>query len=75
MERQNGEDSSMNNLKRKIVVIGDSNVGKTSIISRFVNNCMPKSKKSTIGALEHSKTYYLEKSSRNLTAVIWDVSG
>ena len=44
---------------RKIVVIGNASVGKTSIVSRFVNNTMPSSKKATIGALEKHFTYYL----------------
>lgn len=36
---------------------------------------MPKSKKATIGALEYQKTYYLEKSSKEITVIVWDVSG
>jgi GTPase SAR1 family protein len=63
------------NALRKVVIIGNAAVGKTSIISRFVNNSMPSSKKATIGALEKTKSYYLDKSGRDLNVVIWDVSG
>lgn len=56
-------------------MIGNASVGKTSIISRFMYDSMPSSKKPTIGALEHNKTYFLEASSRNLNVCVWDVSG
>ena len=45
------------NTVRKVVFLGNMDVGKTSIISRFMYDCMPPTKKSTIGALEHTKTY------------------
>lgn len=60
---------------RKVVFLGDCNVGKTSLISRFVNNSMPNNSGPTVGAAEYSRTYYLNQSSRNLNLEIWDVSG
>eukprot|EP00347_Sterkiella_histriomuscorum_P016517 403352881 len=60
---------------RKIVFLGDQNVGKTSLISRFVSNSMPSHSAPTVGAAEHSRTIYLNQSSRNLNLELWDVSG
>ena len=35
---------------RKVVFLGDANVGKTSLIQRFVNNSMPTNVSPTVGA-------------------------
>ena len=44
---------------RKIVFLGDANVGKSSLIQRFIYNTMPNQGGPTIGAHEHSRTIYL----------------
>jgi Ras-related protein Rab-5C len=60
---------------RKIVVIGDANVGKSSVINRFVYNSHSKNTKSTVGACEHSKTVFINSLNREIRLTIWDVSG
>jgi GTPase SAR1 family protein len=45
------------NTKRKIVIVGDANVGKSSLISRFVYNSVPSKQKNTVGAFQHEKTF------------------
>lgn len=57
----------------KIIIIGDSQVGKTSILKRFVNDIFSTSLRSTIGADFGSKIVNLEGKSINLN--IWDTAG
>lgn len=48
--------------RRKIVVLGDVNVGKTALIHRFCHNGFDSKTKPTVGALDKIKTYYLSES-------------
>ena len=57
----------------KIVVIGDSGVGKTCVSSRLVDNTFKPDEKSTIGA--SFVTTYLPIDGRNIKIVIWDTAG
>ena len=59
---------------RKIVFLGDEYTGKSSLISRFVYNSNKQSQP-TIGAYEHSRSIYLNSSSKNMNLIIWDVAG
>ncbi|KAH3671784.1 hypothetical protein WICMUC_004542 [Wickerhamomyces mucosus] len=66
------------NLKRfgqfKLVLLGDSAVGKSSIVTRFVKNSFDEYRESTIGAAFITKTLDLD----SLTVVkfeIWDTAG
>ncbi len=45
----------------KVVLLGESGVGKTSIISRFINNTFQNNNMSTTGASFAAKTMYFEK--------------
>lgn len=60
---------------RKIVLLGNSGVGKTSIIRRFVYNANPGKQKPTVGAQEHTKQIYIQQHSAQINVQIWDVSG
>lgn len=67
-------DSSKNyQLLFKIILIGDSGIGKTSIINRYVNNMFTDKYLCTIGVDFMMKTVDLEKSSIKLQ--IWDTAG
>ena len=57
----------------KIIIIGDSQVGKTSILKRFVSDTFSTTLRSTIGADFGSKVVNLEGKSINLN--IWDTAG
>ncbi|MES1922027.1 Ras-related protein Rab2BV [Bonamia ostreae] len=57
----------------KIVLIGDSGVGKTNIISRFHHNEFSKEFKTTIGVEFSSKTVQLN--GKKIKAQIWDTAG
>jgi len=55
-------------VSHKIVIIGDANVGKTCLITRFNHNKFD-STTPTIGAIHHIKTV------ENITLDIWDTAG
>ena len=73
------EDSNAakNNNKRiksqKIVLIGDSNVGKTSIVDQFIDNKFGETKPS-IGALHKLKSVTIQ-SGEEVQLDIWDTAG
>lgn len=64
-------------IKKKIVMIGDSCVGKTSMIRRFVFNHFKDSYRTTIGSKIMRKELNVHRPNRteNLTFVIWDLIG
>lgn len=57
----------------RAVTIGDSSVGKTSIINRFLRNSFDKSEPSTIGALYES--YTETRKGKQIELQIWDTAG
>ena len=59
--------------KVKIVVVGDSGVGKTNIIKRFITNEFSTNFKATIGVEFMTKTYKINKHLFKIE--IWDTAG
>ncbi len=59
----------------KIVLLGESGVGKTSIISRYTTGQFNELCQSTNGASYSSKTIKLQKLKKNLKLDIWDTAG
>ena len=62
-------------LQCKVVLIGESGVGKTSIISRYISNSFDSSLTSTSGASFTTKTVYLEEYEQSIKFEIWDTAG
>lgn len=61
-------------LKLKIVVVGDSGVGKTSLLKKFANNTFSETEDKTIGSDFYSKQFrVVPKGLVQLT--LWDLSG
>ena len=58
----------------KIVLIGDSGVGKSWLVSRYVKGIFPKNKVATIGVEFAAKNLKL-KSGTRVKAQIWDTAG
>lgn len=58
----------------KVVLIGDSNVGKTNVVSRFINRAPPKEDHSTIGVEFGCKDCELSNGCL-IRASIWDTAG
>lgn len=57
----------------KIVVIGDSNVGKTAIIHQFLFNTFSKDHAPTLGVKNQFK--YVEVNGNKIKMDIWDTAG
>ena len=59
----------------KVVLIGESGVGKTSIISRYIHNQFSAVLMSTTGASFATKSIYLEEQKQSIKFEIWDTAG
>ena len=59
----------------KVVLIGESGVGKTSIISRYMHNTFSATVGSTPGANFTTKTIFLKEENQSIKYEIWDTAG
>ena len=57
----------------KVILLGDSGVGKTSIINRYINNKFNEDEKSSIGTISNEKEVIIDDIKYKV--VIWDTSG
>jgi len=57
----------------KVIILGDSGVGKTSLMNQYVNRKFSIQYKATIGADFLTKEVYVDE--RNVTMQIWDTAG
>ena len=69
-EQDNDEEESI-----KVVLIGESGVGKTSIISQFTKGIFNQDIMSTNGATFSTKKKEFKKSKKTLSFEIWDTAG
>ena len=58
----------------KVVLLGESGVGKTSIISRYISNTFG-NRKPTTGANFVTKTILLEDENKSIKFELWDTAG
>lgn len=59
----------------KVVLIGESGVGKTSIISRFINDTFDHNVVTSLGASYISKTLTFPEQNKSIKFDIWDTAG
>lgn len=57
-----------------VILVGDSDVGKTHLLSRYVTNALPRTDKPTIGVEFATKAVPL-KTGGTVKAQIWDTAG
>ena len=69
------EDDAQTPIQCKVVLLGESGVGKTSIIARYLTNTFSTSMNSTAGANFTTKTVYLEDEKKTIKYEIWDTAG
>lgn len=64
-------------LQFKLVLLGDSSVGKSSIVNRFVKDSFDEFRESTIGAAFLSQTVTIKEDNQDVTVKfeIWDTAG
>ena len=72
MSEQNNEKQP---IKCKVVLIGKSGVGKTSIISRYTTKIFKDNLMSTPGANFITKKVYMSEEKENIKFEIWDTAG
>jgi len=61
-------------LKLKLVLLGDSGVGKTNLISRYISNSFDENTRATIGVEFFCKNFRINKK-RTIKVEIWDTAG
>ena len=59
----------------KVVILGESGVGKTCIINRYINDSFNPESMTTSGASYASKTMYFSNYEKNMKFDIWDTAG
>ena len=59
----------------KVVLLGGSGVGKTSIITRFVSSTFSDKQSTTIGGYFINKEIFIEKYNKDIKLNIWDTAG
>ena len=59
----------------KVVLLGDSGVGKTCIISRYISGAFDQNSPSTNGASYASKIINFEQLNKSISLDIWDTAG
>ncbi|XP_073297538.1 ras-related protein RABF1-like isoform X2 [Primulina huaijiensis] len=74
LNTENGGLNDANNLKVKLVLLGDSGVGKSCIVLRFVRGQFDPTSKVTVGASFLSQTIALQDST-TVKFEIWDTAG
>ena len=67
--------SEENMLNCKVVLLGETSVGKTSLISRYVNNTFETNGLTTTGASYAYKAIYLKQYNKSIKFEIWDTAG
>ena len=66
-------DENLKEIRLKLLIIGDTNVGKTSILLNYTDNYFPETHLATIGV--EYKVKQLIKDNYNITLQIWDTAG
>jgi small GTP-binding protein len=59
----------------KIVLVGDSGVGKTNVLSRFCRNSFSSDEKTTIGVEFATRIVETSGDKKKIKAQIWDTAG
>ncbi len=69
------EEDEKKAIQCKVVLIGESGVGKTSIIARYMTNTFSTTLTTTAGANFTTKTVFLEEENQSIKYEIWDTAG
>ena len=75
MEEDDKMDNEDQTIKCKVVLLGKSGVGKTSIISRYTTNIFKESLMTTPGANFITKNVNFPKANKTIKFEIWDTAG
>jgi small GTP-binding protein len=70
----NGDEKNSYNFLFKIIMVGDTSVGKTNLLSRYIYGKLPRYEHPTIGVEFTSKPVNL-RDGKTVKAQIWDTAG
>jgi mannitol-specific phosphotransferase system IIBC component len=70
-----GKYRAENNTVRKVIMLGDAGVGKTSIVQRVLTNQFTRNVEPTIGNNTFDFTMAVTSTGKNMVLRIWDISG
>lgn len=59
----------------KLVLVGDANVGKSALVTRFIQNQVPTTSKATVGVAFFKQTIIDPDTNEPFAAQIWDTAG
>ena len=59
----------------KVIILGESNAGKSSIITRFLSNDFDYNKFTISGAEQNQKTIFIKGLNKSINFEIWDTPG
>ena len=59
----------------KVLILGESNVGKSSIVTRFISNNFDFNKFTMSGAYQNQKTLFIKESNKLINFEIWNTPG
>ena len=59
----------------KVLVLGESNVGKSSIVTRFISNNFDFNKFTMSGAYQNQKTLFIKEFNKLINFEIWNTPG
>ena len=66
---------AQDNITCKVVLVGDTGVGKTCIIQRYVNNNYVEGGESTVASTYTYKVLNYPKLNKSISFDIWDTAG
>ena len=66
---------NQDNISCKVVLVGDTGVGKTSIIERYINNRYDENQKTTLVSSYTFKKIDIKKYNKSVSLDIWDTAG
>ena len=69
------EEGEKKALSCKVVLIGESGVGKTSIITRYISDTFSNVLMATPGANFTTKTIFLSEQKQSIKFEVWDTAG
>ena len=67
--------ATQDNISCKLVLVGESGVGKTSIINRYLNNTYNENQKSTFAPKFKNKVLNYPEYNKSISFDIWDTAG
>ena len=73
--KQNDDENDNNKISLKTVLVGETSVGKTSIIKQFTKNIFDPEVSSSIGSQYSSKIINIKKFGKNIKFDLWDTAG